>query len=208
MKVAPNLMQLRRLVRSRMGVPLDDDFMSDSVLDDHINLACQSLDAEAHWPWTDMAEAVTLTSTSPDIVPAMDWRATRSITYQKRELALVAPADLLRVFAWTSDVPTMWSPVNDLIAVRPKPNHAVEVIHHYYRQCMWMVEDGDTPMFPHEYTGAIVAKAAELLSARESSGGDAARHGTEYTGWVTRMRRDMRRSTGPVTVRVRPGGWV
>ena len=33
-----------------------------------------------------------------------------------------------------------------------------------------MVEDGDTPMFPHEYTGAIVAKAAELLSAREVVG--------------------------------------
>ena len=191
-----------------MGVPLDDDFMPDNVLDDHINLACQTLDAEAHWPWTDIGEIVTVTAAQPYIVPTADWRATRAVFYRDNELTLVAPADLLRLYEESADVPWMWCPMGDTIAIRPRPNSSVEVIHYYDRQCEWLADDTDEPTIPGEYTGAIVAKAAELLSARESSGGDSARHGDEYTGWVTRMRRDMRRSTAGVHVRVRPGGWI
>ena len=203
-----NLMQLRRLVRARVGVPLTDDFLPDHVLDDHINLACQTLDAEAHWPWTEAGDVVTLTPDAPDITPAMDWRATRAVVWQEKDLTLVAPADLLRIYAWTADSPAVWAPVGDVIAVRPKVNAPINVTHLYYRQCMWMYGDADVPMIPGEYTGAIVAKAAELLATRESSGGDVTRHGAEYDKWVARMRRDMRRSTSGVHVRVRPGGWI
>ena len=203
-----NLMQLRRLVRARIGVPLTDDFLPDHVLDDHINLACQTLDAEARWPWAEMAETATLTSTSPDITPTDDWRATRAVLYQERELKLVAPADILRMSDLSSDLPAVWCPLNDVIAVRPKTASSVDVIHYFYRQCMWMADDADAPMIPGEYTGAIVAKAAELLATRESSGGDVTRHAAEYAGWVARMRRDTRRSTTGITVRVRPGSWL
>lgn len=206
--MATNLMQMRRLVRSRLGVPLDDDFMLDNILNDHINLALQTLDAEAHWPWTDATQAVTLTNAVPDIPPPTDWRATRAIFYEDREMELVSPGDLLRMFDVSQDIPTIWCPMSNVIAVRPKPNQPVTVTHYYYRQQVWLVDDADAPTLPGEYTGAVVAKAAELLSARESSGGDASRHGAEYTSWVNRMRRDLRRSTSSTRVRVRPGSWV
>lgn len=206
--MATNLMQLRRLVRSRLGVPLDDDFFSDSTLDDHINLALQTLDAEAHWPWTDVGEIVTLTPDRYDIAPPSDWRATRTIVYQQNELQLVAPADLMRYFDTSADIPQLWCPLSGAIAVRPKPNGTVKVSHYYYRQAMWLAQDTDTPDLPGEYLGAVVAKAAELLSTRESAGSDATRHGAEYTAWVNRMKRDMRRSTAGTHVRVRPGSWV
>jgi hypothetical protein len=202
------LMQLRRLVRSRMGVPVGDDFMTDAVLDDHINLALQTIDAEAHWPWTEVGEVVTLTNAAPDIVPTADWRVTRAVFYGEQELGLVAPGDLLRMFDFSADRPVAWCPIGDVLSVRPKPNGSIDVTHYYFRQSAWLADDVDVPRLPNEYTGAVVAKAAELLATRESSGGDTARHGTEYKSWIERMRKDMRRSTTGTHVRVRPGGWV
>jgi len=203
-----NLMQLRRLVRARVGVPVTDDFLPDHILDDHINLACQTIDSEGRWPWNEVGEVVTLTGASPDIIPAEDWRSTRAVIHDQRELGLVAPADLLRVFDLTSDLPTVWCPMGDVIAVRAKPAGTIEVMHYYYRECMWLYDDNDSPRLPGAYTGALVAKAAELLATRESSGGDVSRHAEEYAKWVTRMRRETRRSTTGVHVRVRPGNWV
>jgi hypothetical protein len=205
--MAQTLMQLRRLVRSRLGVPLDDDFMQDNVLDDHINLALQTIDGEAHWPWSAGVQVVELTPINADFAAPDDWRSSRAVFYGERELGLVAPADLLRHYG-SSDVPAVWCPMGAVVSVRPLPNVPIVVSHYYYRQSKWLYGDGDVPALPAAYTGAVVAKASELLAARESSGGDATRHGAEYTEWMTRMRRDMRRSTSGVHVRVRPGGWV
>lgn len=206
--MATNLMQLRRLVRSRLGIPLDDDFMPDNVLDDHLNLALQTLDAESRWPWAETATSETLTPAAPDIVLAPDWRATRGVWFRERELGLVAPGDLLAYDGLTSNVPSVWCPLGAVVAVRSLPNSSIVVKHLWYRQTAWLVRDADVPTVPGEYTGAIVAKAAELLAQRESSGSDAQRHAGEYNEWVNRMRKDMRRSTAGVHVRVRPGSWV
>jgi hypothetical protein len=203
-----NLMQLRRLVRSRMGVPMSDDFMPDSVLDDHINLALQTIDAEAHWPWAEVGEVVTLTPGDPDITPTTNWRATRAVFAGEVELGLAAPADVLRMFDRSADTPSVWCPMNDVVAIRPKPNSTIEVTHYFYAQCAWLADDGDQPSLPSQYMGAVIAKAAELLATRESSGGDVSRHSGEYEKWIARMRKDMRRSTGGIHVRVRPGSWI
>lgn len=205
--MAATLTHLRRLTRERLGVPVSDDFFTDDVVDDHINLAVQAIDAEARWPWTDGVQLADLDVGTPDIEPPDGYRATRSIMWEGVELAAVAPADLM---AWdlTTGLPSVWCPMNGLIAVRPKASGPLQLIHYYLRQSTWLRADADVPLIPEQFTGAIVAKAAELLSARESSGGDATRHGAEYAAWVTRMRRDMRRVTGPARTRVRPGGWV
>jgi hypothetical protein len=92
--------------------------------------------------------------------------------------------------------------------VRPIPNGSISVIHQYYKGTPWLYDDLDQPTLPTDYLGAVVAKAAELLSQRESNQGDAQRHNAEYKSWVERMRSDMRRSTPPTHVRVRPGGWI
>jgi hypothetical protein len=71
-----------------------------------------------------------------------------------------------------------------------------------------LVADNDVTLVPDQFNDAIVCKAAELLSAREDDSSARQLHATDYGRWVDRMRRDVRRSTGPVKVRVRPGGWV
>jgi hypothetical protein len=206
--MASTLMQLRRLVRSRLGIPITDDFMTDRVLDDAINLAVQTIDAEQRWPWNELGEIVTINTTTPDIPLPDGWRATRAVFFDEHELIYVAPADLMSWLDAASDIPQVWSPMATAIAVRPTPTVDTRLRHLYAAQSTWLREDDDVPLIPEQYGGAIVAKAAELLSARESSGADAARHGAEYTQWVARMRRGTRTSTGPTRTRVRPGGWI
>ena len=206
--MAATLMQLRRLVRSRLGIPISDDFMPDRVLDDSINLAVQTIDAEGPWPWSDVAETVTIDAAHPDIVPKPDWRATRAVLVDNDELACVSSIDLLRYLNAASDAPAVWSPIGDVVAVRPTPSTAVVLTHLYYRQSAWLRDDEDVPYIPEQYSGAIVAKAAELLAARESSAADATRHANEFNAWINRMRSGTRTATGPTRTRVRPGSWV
>ena len=206
--MAATLMQFRRLVRSRLGIPITDDFMPDPVLDDHINLAVQTLESEARWPWDDAVATVTINQTTPDIALPKNWRATRSVLCGEWELQLLSPIDILRWIGRTGDIPQVWCPLDDVITVRPTPGSDVQVVHYYYTQSPVLRDDDDVPTVPEQYGGAIVAKAAELLSARESDGGGATRHGAEYKDWVARMHRETRRSTTPTRTRVRPGGWI
>jgi hypothetical protein len=206
--VATTLMQLRRLVRSRLGIPISDNFLDDQVLDDHINLAIETIEAEARWPWLQAAELVDIDADNPDIVPPENYESTRAVMFGEQELALVSPADLLTWQETHADIPKVWCPMSAVVAVRPIPTSPITLIHYFYVQSTYLRADHSDPLPPPQFSGAIVAKAAELLAARESSGGDATRHGGEYAEWVTRMRRYSRRATGPVTVRVRPGRWV
>lgn len=202
-----NLMTLRRLVRSRIGVPIGDDFMRDDVIDDHINLAIQAVEGEYHWPWSDVMERVTVTADNAAFPFPANYRATRSIFDDSRELTPVPPGDLL-AYAGASGMPGVWCPMDDVIAVAPAPGGDYTLSHYWYRSPAWLSDDPDRCAIPDQFTGAVIAKAAELLSSREGASADAARHNSEFTSWITRMRRDVRRSTTPTRVRVRPGGWI
>jgi len=207
--MATTLIQLRRLTRARLGVSITDDFFPDDVLDDGINMAIETIDAEARWPWNTMVEIVTIGPANADVPVPLNWRATRSVFFAEKELILVSPVDMLTWSTVIADIPNVWAPMPDgVIGVRPIPSTDIELRHLYYRQSAWLRNDEDEPFIPTQYAPAIVAKAAELLAARESSGGDTTRHGAEYVTWINRMRRDVRSSTGPTRTRVRPGSWI
>lgn len=206
------LRHLRRLVRSRLGVPMSDQMFTDDILEDNINLAVETIEAEQRWPWQEHVEEVTIDPVEPDIELGATWRATRGVYVVTDngatvELSLVSPSDLLSVNG-TQSAPDVWAPVGNRIMVRPLPSGTVTLLHYFYTQPEWLRGDDAEPAIPDQYAGAIVAKAAELLSVREDDRAAAAGHSADYEAWIDRMRRDVRRSTTPVRVRVRPGSWL
>ena len=202
-----DLVTLRSLVRQRVGVPTTDDFFTDTVLTATINQACATVDAEQRWPWMETVVAQTVTGgTNAFTVPA-DWRATRALFNGESELGLVSPSDLMRMGTRTGP-PELWSVRGNQVLVAPIPSSDVSLTHYYYKQTTRLVADGDTVATPDQFIDAIVCKAAEMLSAREDDGAARQAHAGDYAKWVDRMRRDVRRATGPVRVRVRPGGWI
>jgi len=202
------LMMLRRLVRARLGVPLADDFFTDDVLDDHINLAIQHIESENHWPWSDVIEQTLIGPDTADILLPLGYRATRALFDAETELHQVAPADLLSYTGAVGELPRVWCPMGAMISVRPAPATDTMLTHYWYRQPAWLSRDIDVPAIPDQFTGAIIAKAAELMSSREGAGADTVRHRDEYEDWVAMMRHEVRRTTTPTRVRVRPGGWI
>lgn len=202
------LSTLRRYVRQRMGVPVSDDFFTDLVITDAINLALGIIEEEHYWPWSEVVDVATLAAGNPAIVKPDRWRATRALFFQGTELALVSVTDLLASYNATSAQPTAWADTGANITVAPVPSGPVDLTHVYYRQPLLLTVDDDQPDLPASMTDAIVCKAAELLSAREDDQTARAAHGNDYAKWVQRMLRSQRRSTGPLKVRVRPGSWI
>jgi len=216
-----NLLQLRRAVRSRMGVPTSDQMFTDDVIDDHINLANDLIASEHNWPWDGQVEAAIPVVDGELVWPAdvSVWRTIRSIYYGDIEVHERPASDLMRTFS--DDVggtgsPSVWADVGykdssagRSILVRPKP--AVDpatVLVVFYAETTPLVEDTDRPLMPRQYCGSIVAKAAELLATREDNRAAAEAHAREYAQWLARMRKALRRSTGPSTPRVREGSWI
>lgn len=201
------LLQLRRLVRSRLGVPATDQLFTDDQVDDNINMAVATVEAEQRWPWQEHVEPVTVDNVQPDIILPATWRATRGLfTDPGTELSLVSPSDALAVTG--TGQPSVWAPIGGRIVLRPLPAGSLTLTHYFYTGPAWLSNDTDEPELPDQFAGAIVAKAAELLSTREDDRSAAAAHNLEYNEWITRMRRDSRRSTTPTLIRVRSGGWV
>jgi hypothetical protein len=198
---------LRRLVRSRLGVPVADDFFGDPILDDSINLAIQVVEGEYHWPWSDALDQVAVAAGSLSFPAPTAYRATRAVFDGTTELYMVAPGDLLSYVGSTGD-PRVWCPMGDVVTIGPAPSDDRVLLHYWYRQPSWLADDNDQPAIPDQFIGSVVAKAAELLSSREGSTADAARHNNEFNTWIARMRRDVKRGTPPTRVRVRPGGWI
>lgn len=202
------LLQLRRRTRSRLGVPVSDQFFDDGVLDDHINLAIDSVQTEHRWPWLETF-ATFDTVGGVDNYPVPDnWFAQRAVYIGDDELPFIAPSDLMVRPADQGGRPDVWALVNRRIYLRPVPSGVYTVKLLYYRDVFDLVDDDDVLDMPDQFSAAVIAKSAELLSLREDDRGAAAAHAAEYAEWIQRLRRSTRRSTGPVRIRVREGSWV
>jgi hypothetical protein len=190
-----------------MGVPASDDFFTDTVLNDTINLALEQVDAEQRWPWDEVVDQFPL-AVGADTIVLPDRRATRSVLYKDTELGMVAPGDLYRVPTTTAGTPEIFAEVEGAITVRPVPTVAVTLTHVGYYQAIALVVDADTSPLPQPYRGAVVSAAAAMLSAREDDQTARAAHLADYQGWIQRMRREVRGTVKPTTPRIRPGSWV
>lgn len=202
------LVKIRRTVRSRLGVPVTDQFQTDDMIDEHINIAIQTIEQEYRWPWQESIQTITIADTTGDVSVPTAWKATRTVMCSEQEVSAVSPIEVLSYSTNIFGIPSMFTIIDRTLKFRPVPQIGTVLLHVYYRTPDLLVDDDDEPQMPTEYTPAIVAKAAELLSLRESDRVAAASHAGEYAQWLARMRKDIRRTTGPITPRIRPGSWV
>lgn len=202
------LAQLRRSVNSRLGTPVTDQFQTSDVIDEYINVAIQTIEQEARWPWQEAVQSVTINDTTGEFAVLADWKATRSVIADQRQVIMVSPIDVLMSPLNDAGTPQIGAVIDRVMKLRPMPTVGMVLQHIYYRTPILLFDDEDEAQMPNEYTPAIIAKACELLSVREDDRAAASAHAGEYNEWVARMRRDMRRTTGPVLPRQRPGGWV
>ena len=200
------LLQLRRMVRNRLGSPPSDSFFSDDKVDDAINNAIATLESERNWPWQERMTTLTTGDDTGSIPLPADWRSTRSV-WAERELDFLPTYELERWYT-TGGTPTVFSHLNGNLELRPKPATGTTVKLYYDRNPTLLFEDGDTPDLPSTAYPAIVAKAAQLCSTREDDRPSANTHLLEYSQWVDRLYNITVQSKRPAGRRIRPGGWI
>jgi hypothetical protein len=207
-----NLLALRRAARTRVGSPVTDDFFTDDILTDVINLAINIIEEQQMFPWTEGLDYPVVTAGAGGIVtlPA-DWRTTRNLAIGSPwnyELEARAPGDILRWPSNYAGIPRVFAEIGGGLQVRPLPDGSYTLNHHYYRQSPLLINDSDVPLMPDRFAGAIVANAALMLAEREGNRQLAQLYQTEVTNWQNLMHRDLRRFTSPTVPRVRPGSWI
>lgn len=203
-----NLIRLRTMTRNRLGVPASDGFHTPVLLDEDVNLAIDELQSEQRWPWNEAVDTITtVAGTAAYDVPS-DWRATRSIIdAEGRELALMSVSDIYMYPSSSQGRPEAYCLYGDQVRIGPIPDTAYTLTHLYYKRHLALVQDTDAMTIPAEYAGVVAAKAAELASLRADDRSAAAAHAAEYLTGLTRIKREVRRATKPIQVRVRPGAW-
>lgn len=202
------LLTLRQMVRDRIGVPPHDDFFRDSVIDSNINLALSAIESEYRWPWNERYDEVTVPTSGEFTVPD-DWRATRALMHDLSVLAEMPMYDLAtRYTGTTMGSPAHFAVVHDTIYVRPYPSSPIQMRHIYYATPKLLALDIDEPSIPAAHIGTLVAKAAQLCSVREDDRPSADSHLAEYLQGIERMRKEVRGTTRPQRIRVRPGSWL
>lgn len=202
-----NLLQLRRMVRTRLGVTQTDAFFRDDKIDDAINNAIVTFEAERNWPWQLRQVDITLTDATGVVPLPTDWQSTRAVWQSDNELTYVAPYDLQRWGTATGDADA-FSLIGRTMELRPRPATGTVITHQYHRTATLMSEDTDEPDMPANSYPAIVAKAAQLCSTREDDRPSAQAHLLEYEQWLQRLVRTTREQTRPVGRRIRRGSWI
>lgn len=203
-----NLLQLRRMVRNRLGVSQNDSFFRDDVLNDAINNAIATFESERNWPWQLRSATVTVPATNRQQLPLpADWRATRALWWDEEELIQVAPYELFAYGDVDGD-PSVFAHIGNALEVRSVPTEGTELKLLYYRAPTLLEADSDEPDMPSDAYPAIVAKAAQLSSTREDDRPSAQSHLIEYTQWVERLQNVGESMKRPVGRRIRPGAWL
>lgn len=202
------LLQLRRMVRNRLGVSANDSFFANDKLDDAINSAVATLEAERNWPWQQRYTTLTTTDDTGEITLPTDWRSTRAVWVSEYELDFVPVYDLLPIPTTRTGTPAIYSHNNGKLLVRPVPTVGTGIVLLYDREASLLVDDADVPEIPENAYPAIVAKAAQLCSTREDDRPSAQTHLIEYSQWVERLYQNSVQSRRPVGRRIRPGNWV
>lgn len=202
-----NLAQLSDSVRVRLGTPAGDTFFTDPVLADLVNEALLAISTETDWPWLQTSSTIPTVNGTAAYTLAAGVRNTRALTIDGYDpLEWRTLAEIRSIPTTVTGQPTMYTVTQEQILVRPVPAGVYTLVHDYSTVEPVLSGPTSTPVMPSEFHYAIVALACHLAHLR---GGDVNRAGAamaDYQGWLKRMVSQRRRSSGPIRVRVRPGG--
>lgn len=210
-----DLAAMRTAIRTRIGVPSTDTFYTDTVLTDFVNEALQAVSAEEDWPWLSATTTFATVRGTQNYTPPGDWARTKLLCIDGYDP--IEWRSLGEIREWASsitDVPLYFTVEADEILLAPVPGGSYTVKHDYYVDEAALALDADTPLMPSEFHYAVVAFAVHLAHARNAEigsyrgaiTGSAAAALQQYAQWLARMRKQRRRQTNPLRIRVRPGG--
>lgn len=189
------------------GKATTDPYFTTGVVDGFINRALRRISTERDWPWNSATDtSISTVAGTATVATPSGWYKTRNITIDNYEPLALAPLASIRAQNTTArGNPAYYTVQGDQIILRPVPDAAYTLIHDYYRTETTLTLSTDTPRLPLAYHDAVVDLALHYACLKEGELERAKQYFAQYSDALRAMKNDVRRASGPVVVRVRPG---
>lgn len=171
----PQLSELRSRTRSLIGLPTDDEFITDAEINTAINAGLREMASDFDWPW--LQKVVTWNT-----VPQQQVYSFSSINASDlvRIQSLYTSSDTINGFALTSrqfpfivsflniqpSMPSDFSVVADSLYLAPIPNSVYPMTMLYICFEPTLSADSDTSLVPEQYSDVPCVYAAIWLAAK------------------------------------------
>jgi hypothetical protein len=160
------------------------------VLKDLVNRAYHHIEGEADWPWLEATENLSLAANDLTKVPAATYLRTLDLRHAagSGEVLKWAPVEFLDGLILAKGPPKFWGWSGGALLFRPGADQSYTIAHRYIYQPVDLAADGDIPVSPSVWEGAIVEYAAYLVFQRTNDVAEAKEALTAYTAWIETMK--------------------
>lgn len=195
-----NLTALMTATRTRLGVPSDDAFYTDTVVTDLVNAAIQWIASQDDWFWLENTETIACTNGVATYATASGSQST-IVLYDASGVPLERkPLDeLVRMTTATSATPHFFSYIGSSVTLRPVPNGSFSLTHIYRGTETRLTTGTDVPSCPVQFHDAIADAAAMFAYKREGQLDQAKSWEDSANTWLATMKEEAYRysdSTG------------
>jgi hypothetical protein len=182
-------LSIRTAVQTRTGLPASDTLITAQVLKDLVNRAYHQVEGEADWPWLEASEVLSLLTNDLTKAPAATYLRTLDLRHNTTgEILKWMPLEFLDVLIAAKGPPKFWGYSAGVLQFRPGADQAYTIVHRYITQPIDLAADGDVPVSPSVWEGAIVEYAAYLVYQRTNDLVEAKDALAAYNDWVASMK--------------------
>ena len=203
-----NLGDLRLKVNLRLGLRQPDRFYAPDLVDKAINDAIERIDSEHKWTWLETSTTSVFTAGDIENTLPVDWRSTKGVFWNGNVVTPVSIAELLYHQERTGTQPMYYYIGNGTLSIAPEPSQSVTLVHVYYKASPELEADDDEPLIPRPWQQVIIHAAVSDLAPDREDYDLAAKAEAMYQDAIAKMRKSLRPTGQPFTVRVRPGSQI
>lgn len=198
-----NFTELVTAVYNRLGVPSTDALLTSTIVGANVNEALQEINSEEDWPWLNATETLTTVAGTQAYALNALWLRTRSVTvlddyplerYTEKELTDFWP------FSSSTARPQGFAIEGGQILFGPIPN-AVYSVRHRYVKMEATIASTTVPLMPAQFHSSIVELAMHITLKRSREDARSQEALASYQRWLSKMRKERRRHTGPGRIR-------
>lgn len=180
---------IRTAVLTRTGLPTSDSLITTQVLKDLVNRAYHHVEAEADWPWLETVENLNFVTNDLTKAPAATYLRTLDLRHASSgEVLRWMPIEFLDSLITARGTPKFWGYSAGFLQVRPGADTTYTIVHRYITQPADLSADGDVPVSPAVWEGALVEYAAYLVFQRTNDSAEAKEALAAYSAWMATMK--------------------
>lgn len=198
------------LIRDRAELDVNHSSMTDTVLLRWINQGLGRISLVADWPWLRATETATLAAAATQLPLPTGWLRTLLLTHDDTAEPLVRAhlKMIRRVPVADTGRPTIYAADGSRVLIRRVPERAYTFTHDYIRFEPALATTSDSPLIPDAYNQMLVEWVAVKAFQKDHKMDDAQEAKADFAACVRDAKDNINQGREPLSVNVRPGGFI